>query len=78
MKLLVLNGPNINMIGIREKNIYGQETFQDLIDLCYHTKGCRKGAKQPKYWRRMKRAIFSFCFGNLLHQLLDTLYIDII
>lgn len=37
MKLLVLNGPNINMIGIREKNIYGQETFQDLIDLCHQT-----------------------------------------
>ncbi len=30
MKLLVVNGPNLNMLGIREKNIYGTKTFQDL------------------------------------------------
>lgn len=30
MKLLVINGPNLNMLGIREKNIYGTQTFQDL------------------------------------------------
>ena len=32
MKLLIINGPNINMLGIREKDIYGAETYQDLID----------------------------------------------
>ncbi len=31
MKLLVINGPNINMLGIREKNIYGDQTFEALI-----------------------------------------------
>lgn len=37
MKLLVLNGPNLNMLGIREKNIYGAETYEDLKDLIEKT-----------------------------------------
>ncbi len=33
MKILVINGPNINMLGIREKNIYGAETYAELVAL---------------------------------------------
>lgn len=33
MKLLVINGPNINMLGIREPGIYGKNTFADLLRL---------------------------------------------
>lgn len=33
MKLLIINGPNINMLGIREPGIYGKRTFQDLLML---------------------------------------------
>ena len=33
MKVLVLNGPNLNFLGIREPNVYGKETYEDLCNL---------------------------------------------
>lgn len=34
MKLLILNGPNINFLGIREPEIYGKNSYDDLVRLC--------------------------------------------
>ena len=33
MKILIINGPNLNFLGIREKNIYGTENYDYLLNM---------------------------------------------
>ena len=40
MKLLIINGPNINLLGVREKHIYGSESYEDLLR--FIDEACRK------------------------------------
>jgi 3-dehydroquinate dehydratase-2 len=42
MRVLVINGPNLNMLGIREKELYGDKTYKALISLI------KKSAKENK------------------------------
>ncbi|MBR1867835.1 MAG: type II 3-dehydroquinate dehydratase [Clostridia bacterium] len=44
MKILVINGPNLNMLGKREPEIYGVKTLDDLDRFCYSV-GKKAGAK---------------------------------
>ena len=52
MKLLVLNGPNLNFIGIRAPNIYGKETYNDLCNFlneCVKDKNVELEIKQSNH-----------------------------
>lgn len=61
MKVLVLNGPNLNMLGKREKNIYGSETLND-IEL-----------KLNKKANELKCNIYFFQ-SNAEHELIDAIH----
>ena len=51
MKILVLNGPNLNMLGIREPKHYGRETYSDLENKirAYCADKCEVEIKQSNY-----------------------------
>ena len=48
MKILVINGPNINMLGIREPNVYGSNSYADLLALIEGT-ACEEGLEIEHY-----------------------------
>ena len=49
MKLLVINGPNLNMLGIREPNIYGRQDYNALCELIRET--CRGLGIQVEFFQ---------------------------
>ena len=52
MKILILNGPNLNMVGIREPELYGSNGYKQLVSLCKKTAktyGVKVDIKQSNY-----------------------------
>jgi len=55
-RLLVINGPNLNFLGIREKAVYGTQTYQDLLNLIAK-KGIESGIAIEVYQSNHEGAI---------------------
>ena len=66
MKILVLNGPNLNMLGIREPEIYGRQDYRALENLIYDT--CRQlGVEVEVYQSNHEGALvdkIQLAYGN--------------
>ena len=63
MKMMVINGPNLNMLGIREKNIYGTFTYEDL---------CKYIETYPNY--KEKDIDFTFLQTNHEGEIVDFIH----
>ena len=68
MKILVINGPNLNMLGIREPAHYGKETYNDLIQKIENH--C-KNIKIPQVQRREPNFYTAEQVENLLEKVKD-------
>lgn len=74
MKLLIINGPNLNMLGIREPDKYGNETYKDLLaKIEVH---CRKQNIEPLFYQsnhegdlvdRIQEAYFEHADGIVIN-----------
>lgn len=56
MKILVINGPNLNMLGIREPGIYGKRSYRDLVEYIRESAG-KLGADAEVYQSNHEGAI---------------------
>ena len=49
MRILIINGPNINLLGLREKDVYGTETYAKLLD--YMKEICEKNDAEAEFFQ---------------------------
>lgn len=54
MKIMVINGVNMNMLGTREKDVYGENTLEDLY--AYIKKNCAETNTELSFFRAITRA----------------------
>ena len=65
MKILVINGPNLNMLGIREKELYGDKTYSSLI------KKIKSYAKEKKVKVKCYQSNFEGAIVNKIQKALN-------
>lgn len=67
MKFLVINGPNINMLGVREPGIYGRDSYEALQKLCEDT--CREYGVEAEFFQSNHEGAIVDCiqqaYGNV-------------
>lgn len=67
MKIAVINGSNINMLGIREPEIYGRDTYEDILNLC--EKHCREIDVEVTFYQSNHEGelvdIIQRCYGKI-------------
>ena len=66
MKILILNGPNLNLLGVREPGIYGRNTFADLLELLRNT-GSELNIEVEQYQSNHEGDLVDViqgCYGN--------------
>ncbi len=49
MKILVINGPNLNVLGIREPGIYGKSSYNDLLEMI--KADCKKNGDEVEFYQ---------------------------
>lgn len=59
MKLMVINGPNLNMLGVREKGIYGTKSFNEICDYI-KAEGEKRGNEITLFQSNIEGEIINF------------------
>ena len=74
MKVYIIHGPNMNMLGIREPEIYGHKTYDDLV--AYIRERCEENDIEPEFFQsnhegaivdRIQEAYFSGIDGIVIN-----------